>query len=462
MAAASDGSPIQVQVSPDGMRAEVLATAPGCTVEQVLEALRQADVVVDDAVTQQVTQAVAAHVDPDDDDEAPAEPLIVLTGAPAVNGEHGKLEWADGCDPNREPAEDDQQVDFYNQSHFVMAKPEQVIARVIPPTEGEAGRDVRGNALPPRPGEPCNVAFDPATITVSDDGRCTARLAGVLHIDKQPVSINPVLNIDGYVDFSTGNIRFTGDVIVARGVRDRFNINASGDVETGELIEAASVTAGGDLRAKGGAALKDAGQLRAGRDLLARYLVGVDAMVGHDALIEREVINCRLEVGHMLDVSKGAIMGGECRVAGPVRAGVLGSPAGLATMLYLACHPRLEARLAQMERMLQEIALHPESRDLQARRPNLERQLHRTREKYQAIRSVDLAVREVIHADTRLVIGGWQLHFHRTVRGPIMIQWNAHQRLITRVDPGQPSHPISSLPGVVMQQIDNAPLARSA
>ncbi len=56
------------------------------------------------------------------------------------------------------------------------------------------------------------------------------------------------------MDFSTGNIDFEGDVRVLKGIRDIFEVRATGNIEVGGLIEASTIDAGGSVFAKGGMA----------------------------------------------------------------------------------------------------------------------------------------------------------------------------------------------------------------
>ncbi|NBB84444.1 MAG: DUF342 domain-containing protein, partial [Alphaproteobacteria bacterium] len=353
------------------------------TADQCLTALRDAGLAIDEAIEAQVNAALAARAaEPDpadqaheadpaadgDDDHPPTQPTLCLEGRPVVHGEDGRLEWAEGCDPERAAAESNGRVDFYNLCRYVTVSKDQQIARLVAPTDGRAGHDLRGNTLQPRRGEPAPVKADTASVKVDDAGTCTALIDGVLHFDAQQISISPVLTVRGHVDFSTGNLRFDGDVLVDKGVRDRFEVQASGDVETGELIEAAVIRAGRDLRARGGVASKEAGELRVGRDLTARYLDGVRGEIGRDAYTEREIIQCRLTVGRELNVSSGAIIGGACTVAGPVRAATLGSTAAMPTTLVLGSVPAAERLIATLDRKLGELDCDKDAENVESRR----------------------------------------------------------------------------------------------
>jgi len=470
----SDTTPIRAELASDGMQAELFIEpdAMDATADQCLAALRDVGVAIDDDIEQRVNaaltdrtapsappppeQATDASAEPSADQAESVQPVLRLEGRPAVDGRDGRVDWAPGCDPEHAPLESAGQVDFYNQCRYIMVSAGQRIARFVEPTEGEAGCDLRGNTLQPRRGEPSPVKTDTATVQVDDAGHCTAQIDGVLHFDGQQMSISPVLAIHGHVDFSTGNLRFAGDVIIDKGVRDRFEVRAEGDVETGELIEAAVIDAGRDLRAKGGVASKEAGQLRVGRDLAARYLDGVKGEVGRDVCTEREVMQCQLTVGRELNVAGGAIIGGTCIVTGPVRVATLGSTAAIPTSLVLGAAPVAERLIATLDRKLAALDADENAENVEARRSLLQRKRSELLRWSQATRRVDLAVTEIIHPETRLIIDEHAIEFRQAIKGPIMIAWNKHRKVVARYGANQPAHPIRELPGVVVRRIRSA------
>ena len=110
-------------------------------------------------------------------------------------------------------------------------------------------------------------------------GKFIAQTAGVLQFRANKITISQALVIDDYVDFSTGNIDFDGDVQVRRGVRDKFRIRATGKVEVQGLIEAAHIETGGDFEAATGMAAKETGRVQIGGSLTAKYLECVHGTV---------------------------------------------------------------------------------------------------------------------------------------------------------------------------------------
>lgn len=425
--------------------------------------LQNAGVSITSAIKQRV-KAFVEHRAGNPDDDQPLE----LQAQPPVNGEDGRIEWDPRCDPNRvesqdEPAEE--KVDFYTTHNFIDIEAGQVVARIVPPTEGEYGYDLRGEAIAPRPGQPAPLRFDPNAFTIDRNGECTATLAGVLRVTHRDVTVSPVLQIPKQVDFSTGNIEFNGDVTIGGGVCDCFIVKAKGNIEVGGTIEAATINAGGDLVARSGVATRGAGSIVVGRDLRAKYLNSVTAEARRDVQIEREVIGCQLEVGRNLDVPMGSIIGGKIAVQGSVHAQVIGSDGELATTLSLAFSPKTERMLQTVRQRLKAIdqekkrataeaqairenknATHQQREqlttlmfkpyELDSQAQTLRERLEQLKAMYARMRRVDLTVEKMLYAGVRLIIDGQVYLVRETIKGPVWIGWNKSHKLLGRLGRG--------------------------
>ena len=77
--------------------------------------------------------------------------------------------------------------------------------------------------------------------------RLIATQDGHLTFAHEAFQVSPLLEIQGDVDYSTGNIDFSGDVHICGDVRENFTVHAQGTVTVDGLVEAATVEAGGDL-----------------------------------------------------------------------------------------------------------------------------------------------------------------------------------------------------------------------
>lgn len=412
-----------------------------------------------DAIEQLVEQAGA-------DSEATHE-AVVARGEAAQQGRDGGFVWQEqvktqldeldkriaaakcleetGASPDE--ADDDNGVDFYAQSAFIVVRRGQKLGELVEPTEGVDGVDIFGNSVTARDGKKTDFKLD-RSLTCDEQGAVYAAISGVLETTRSSAKICDVLHVHGFVDFSCGNIDFPGPVVIDKGVRDRFVVRSEKDVHIRELVEAAEVHAAGDLVLDGGMAGRERGMLRIGGNLTARYLDGVDAIVGRDCEIAKEITNCTLVVGKHLEAPNAAIRGGRLHLAGASDVGQLGSEQGVETVVSLGDIPELSRLLQTATELIPEIKQRVadtqekfDSLSNMVRKPtgaqaeqltelqfdvcNTQTLLDRVQEGVQAVTAlvrdhtnVQLIVRKCIYAGTVIHLPRWRVEFSRDVKGP--------------------------------------------
>ncbi len=349
---ASQPAPSAV-ISDDKLTAQLLIP-PGydraMLTENLLESIiRDAGVEVTDYTKQALANLVQ---DPPPQDQAAT--VDIACGQPVVNGTDGKLQWlVDQDDPEQDaPAQDAQNTSYYDHSSFVMVHTGDEIGRVHPPTPGQDGRDVTGGTISAKDGKDVTILID-ESIMRRADGLLIAQDDGVLHRETGKAQVRKKIEIQEYVDFSTGNIEFDGDIEVCRGVRDCFVVNASGNIKVLGLIEAAIIEAGNDLIAAGGFAGRERGHAKIGGSLRGKYLDNVQGNVEENLVIDREVINCELTINGSIDSPHGSIIGGRITSTGAVSIGTLGSGAGVVTELVIGSVPKLQPFASELEVMVE-------------------------------------------------------------------------------------------------------------
>jgi uncharacterized protein (DUF342 family) len=446
---------IRVAVAADKSSAELLIP-PGLdrrmVTAEVCEALlRQAGV----EITAAVESAVRTLVDTDEQTLRPGKYVVARATQP-IHGVDGYVEWTavpeapPPCptSPDGEPAT----RSYYDLSAFVIVRPGEVIGTWHRPTAGEDGRDVTGKTLTARTGKEFQLTLD-ESIMLDATGKLIAQDEGVLVRDDHQASIRRVLEVPEYVDFSTGNIDFKGDVIVGKGVRDLFTVKATGNIEVKGLIEAATILCDGDLFARGGFAGRERGTARCG-GVQAKYLDNIQGEVLRDLAVEREIINCDITVHGNLAAPHGAIIGGRMVITGTIQVGMLGSGAGVATELVVGSVPRLEGvcrRLREfvnkledkhklllsdqehLTRLLGKRPPTPTDKERQTElifeianvqtllnkaRPTLERLEQRIAEQ----RTVDVTVERKLHPGVVIAVGGERYHIASELKGPVRIR----------------------------------------
>ena len=343
------GSELQVIVASDALGAELsipsAISAEQFTVETLIAALKSAQVEITDAVLARVEELVAQPPARDQPHR-----IKVAEAQAAVHGADGYIQWLVE-QVHKPPALPDGNISFYEQSAYTIVRADQVIGRIVPPTDGVEGRNVLGQPIPCKKGQAIEPRFD-GTIVINDAGQIVAQIDGVLVRERLRSTILAALEVPGYVDFSTGNIEFHGDVIIRKGVRDLFHVRTTGGIDVRGLVEAATLECDKDLVLAGGMVGRARGLIRCKGNVIARHLNRTRLEVLGDLQFDKEMINCDAAVRGSVKSLKGAIIGGTLVGARDIAVAVLGSPAGVDTTLQLGSLPLLRARVFKLDQVI--------------------------------------------------------------------------------------------------------------
>jgi uncharacterized protein len=351
MAAPTQELSPKVTIASDKCSAQ-LSVPPGCdplllTEESLLGQIRDSGVEVTEFTKQAVTDTIKNLPAQDG-----AVTVLIARAQPVVHGVNGRIEWLVSTAGAEVSSDGDTSVSHYDQCAFVMVKAGDEVGRVHPPTFGEDGRDVAGETIPAKSGKEAVLQINESLMKKAD-GTLVAQDDGLLHRETGKAQIRKKIEIKDYVDFSTGNIDFDGDITIERGVRDCFVVKATGSIEVNGLIEAATMEAGADLIALGGFAGRERGFATIGGCLRGKYLDNVQGTVQQDLCIDREVINCELRIDGAIDSPHGSIIGGTVTTTGAINIGTLGSGAGAATEIVIGSVPRLEPFANELTEILE-------------------------------------------------------------------------------------------------------------
>lgn len=397
------------------------------------------------------------------------------------HGEPGYIEWLPGFDPeapDEQQAEtEDGKIDFYAKQSFVRVHKEDHVATIHPPTDGTDGRDVTGRTISASSGKLLSLTIDPSMLQLND-GRVLAQIDGLLVFDGKKLKVDPVLMIQGTVDFSTGNIDFEGDVVIRHDIRDKFRVKATGNVTIDGLIDASHIDCGGLLTARRGVAGRNEGTLEVGGDAHVGYLDQVSGHVKGTLHFTRVIIHSTMSVGGDLVSDVGRIIGGCVTVLGDARIAELGSDSETPTELRLTAVPD-EASPAgkaagEMKNLLHEIdtmQMEVETLKTTAGTHNpvaaermteltfeisdAESTMAKLTEEFPQLSAVaedtgcdsTLDVMKKIHGRVTLTIGSHTVVFSDMVKGPVQIWLEGTSEVMCRFGEGE-AQPIKALTGV--------------
>ncbi|GAI26403.1 unnamed protein product, partial [marine sediment metagenome] len=202
------------------------------------------------------------------------EDILVASGTPPKHGENATIDFYFETELEFKLREDkDGRIDYHETSVLVNVRKGDQLCRRTPPTEGRPGRSVTDKEIPPKEGKDRVVPDGPNTeFAPNDPDLLIASTNGCVSLDRTKlVEVKPRLVIKGNVDYSTGNIKFIGSLIIAKDVKSGFKVNVSGDLEVGGVVEDAEVEAGGNALIKKGFIGRGQGLIKTGGDLTIKF-----------------------------------------------------------------------------------------------------------------------------------------------------------------------------------------------
>ncbi len=273
---------------------------------------------------------------------------VIARGEDVKDGKDAYVEYKFDTDPIARPhANEDGSVDFHALNSVRACKAGQVIAILHHEEAGEPGKDVFGDFIRPKDVKKATLKHN-KDCTLSEDGILTANVDGHVNLIDGVVFVSSVLELEN-VDVSTGDINYEGNLLVNGNITSGYKVNVTGDIEVKGVIEAADVTAGGQITIAKGINGMEKGVVKAGHSVIAKYINS--ATVDSQGMIQTELIlNSHVSAKDMIRVQgrKGFITGGYARAGNCVEARTIGSDMGADTTIEVGIDPALKARYAQL------------------------------------------------------------------------------------------------------------------
>jgi len=472
MSDAHEQSPFIVNIREGGLECEVTVRA-GMDLESTGEANCQGELRdLEIEITSDVNKRIAALILLHETDKEQEHRLVVAIGQEPQHGEDGRLELntklvgpidsdidESGCNSADAVLVHADDVDHYDRSAFILVEAGESLGTLHDPVSGVDGRSVKGETIAAKQGKALVLNMD-ESVVVKSCGAIEAAMSGVVVVEGKKIRVLQKLDVHGNVDFHTGNIDFPGDVVINKGVKDCFIVQASRDIVIRGLVEAASIYAGRDLELLGGGACREKGELSADRDIKARYLNECDLRAGRNLIVDKEIINAHVAVGADLMAPNCTIIGGSTYVTGACEIAEIGSERNIPTEITLGKEREAARLTTAADDLLQTIQgklakSQGEHDQLQHNAAKLTPTQAETMTELQfeigtysrlegtlssavsgmdqavgKIATVDLMVQKHMWRGVTIVLGDWEAFIEEPIKGPFRISMDSHGKPI--------------------------------
>ncbi len=277
------------------------------------------------------------------------EDIVVAKGTPAEESVDGYVEYLFNTDRNQRPALlEDGSVDFFHLNVLQACAKGQEIARLHAEVKGEDGTCVDGSRQRSRDPRQAGFRYG-ANIEPSVDGlTLISQVDGNVSLVGGQVFVNSSMEFDE-VGPATGNIEFDGSVEIKGNIDTNFEVRVKGDVTVNGVIEGAYVEAGGNIIVVRGVNGMGKAELKAGGNIIAKYLENVNATAGGYISAEA-IMHSTVCAGSdiIVDGKKGVLSGGHASAGGHVEVKNLGSEMANDTIVEVGMSPQIKKEIMDL------------------------------------------------------------------------------------------------------------------
>ena len=296
--------------------------------------------------------------------------MQIATGKIAVNGKDALIK------PLVESAQarilkpkkrEDGSVDMRDLGDIICVKVGDALVKKIPFTQGQQGYTVTATPLSPEPGNDVElVQGEGTTFSPKNENVLLSKKVGLPKMIPNGMEVDEVYKIKN-VTVATGNINFTGSVIIDGDVTEGMKVIASGDVTIAGFVESAIIESGGDITISGGIIGRKhdienthvtdvtmSVSVNAKGNIYAKYCQYAQIKCAQDIRIENQLLHSSLDVNGRIWVGKeekanGKLIGGYTKVGKSVHAGIIGATAGSNTII------NFEREIVKFKAQIQEV-----------------------------------------------------------------------------------------------------------
>ena len=267
----------------------------------------------------------------------------IAEGEPSVDGEDSIVKMYQLKEVKPEIKEDGK-TNYYDLKLINTVKAGDWLGERIEAKEGFPGRTVTGEIIAARKGKQFPLLYDKNTVYevfLNDKTVLYSKINGAVNYVEGRITVANHLEIDGDVDFNTGNIKFDGYVTINGTVTDGFSVEATKDIEINSPLGIGNVkkicSLQGSIFIKGGIVSKNHSLIDAKKDIYTKFADNTTLRCGGLAHIGFYCINSTVEAKEVyIESPKGNIIGGYIKAEAKVTSAIIGSSLEAKTIIEVS------------------------------------------------------------------------------------------------------------------------------
>lgn len=282
---------------------------------------------------------------------------IIATGDAPIDGENGYIKYMyEMKHQGSKPLEmEDGTVDYKEVASINNVRKGELIAERIPAKEGTHGKAVTGEVVFAKAGKEDRFKIGKNVVVDAEKTFLFAAIDGMIALtDREKINVFPIFEVNGDVDYNTGNIDFVGTIVIRGNVRTGFKIKAEGDIRIIGSVEGAELDAAGSIEISAGIIGQNKGLVKAGKNIKTSFIQEGVVEAGEDVLVSQSIMHSTIRAGKNVICQgvKGLIVGGTIQAGEKVLARTIGNIMATNTNIEVGVLPELRNELLSLRGQL--------------------------------------------------------------------------------------------------------------
>ncbi|MGF7048769.1 uncharacterized protein (DUF342 family) [Paenibacillus sp. DS2015] len=282
----------------------------------------------------------------------------IAIGVPPIHGTDGSIEFSFKIEEakTRRPVENENgDVDYKEIISLNNVRKGQLIAQRKLAEPGKNGISVQNEEIAFKPGKEVYFKSGKNVLINAEQTAMYAAIDGMITTtDKNKINVFPIYEINGDVDYSTGNIDFVGTVVIRGNVLSGFRIKAAGDIRVIGGVEGAELEAEGSIEITSGIIGYHKGYVKAGHNVKSSFIQDGNVIAGEDVLVSQSIMHSNIRAGKnvICKGTKGLIVGGTIQAGEKAVARTIGNTMSTVTIIEVGVLPELRNELVDLRNQL--------------------------------------------------------------------------------------------------------------
>ncbi len=274
--------------------------------------------------------------------------VILAKGKDAIHGVDASIRFSFNTEKKQAPEkkstgenekEEVKSVDFKELDWIINVGADEILATKIPAVEGTDGTDIFGKTIIAKMPKDINLTTGKNTYITEDGLHLKSKIDGQVMQKGKTINVEPILNISGNVDYSTGNIDFFGTVIIKGNVVSGFSVKAGEDIYVEGLVEDCTLESQGKIVVNNGILGNEEflHTIYAKEGLKAQFIQHMKIKTDGIVEVSKHILHSYVEAGEKVICTSGTgkIIGGEIKAQKGIECNIAGGPFETPTKLIL-------------------------------------------------------------------------------------------------------------------------------